>query len=245
MSSAVQIRALFKSCFVLILQVVLSFCSFSQTHVYLFPGQGSDDRIFEKLSFPEGFETFVLEIPTPDKGEKLEELAQRFIPKIDTSQPFILIGQSLGGMICVELSTKLKPEKTIIISSAKCRAELPFLYRVQHKIPLNKITPRMLYYAGAQFLQPIFEPDRKLEKATFKQMLKHKNPVYMKRSVDAIINWNRNEIPPNITHIHGDLDHTLPLKNIVNPIVVCGGSHLMVLTKADEISTILTSILLD
>lgn len=215
----------------------------AQTKIYLIPGQGSDYRVFEKLTFPDGYVTEVLEIPTPEKGETLEELAARFIPRIDTTQPFILIGQSLGGMICTELSTMLKPEKTILISSAKCRAELPAQYRFQRQIPLNKITPRGFYYFGAQVAQPIFEPDRKQEKETFKSMLKAKNSVYMKRSVDVIVNWSRTEIPPNIIHIHGDNDHTLPIKNIEYNYLISNGSHMMVLTRAEEVSKIISHIL--
>ena len=36
---------------------------------------------------------------------------------------------------------------------------------------------------------------------------------------------------PGVIHIHGDSDRVFPVKYIKNPILVSGGSHIMVITK--------------
>jgi surfactin synthase thioesterase subunit len=117
-----------------------SWSSSTDTIIYLFPGQGADCRLFRFIEFP--YDTAHLEFPIPAKNTTLREYAHGFISRIDTTRPFILIGVSLGGMICSELADTLKPAKVIVISSAKHRAELPGRYRFQKTIPLNKIIPR-------------------------------------------------------------------------------------------------------
>jgi pimeloyl-ACP methyl ester carboxylesterase len=191
------------------------------------------------MNFPDSFELKFMTLPTPNKGEMLPEYAKRFISEIDTTKPYSLIGVSLGGMICSELADLLDPERVILISSAKCAAELPAKYRFQQKVRLNRVIPASWYRGGAMLLQPLVEPDRNKEKETFKRMLKSKDKVYMKRAVDMIINWNRKSYNPNIIHIHGDSDNTIPIKNVKPTITVAGGSHMMALTRGQNLGRII------
>jgi hypothetical protein len=219
---------------------------YSQTKktIYCFPGQGADKRIFDSLNIDTSFELKVIEYGTPDKHMTLKSFAIELSKQIDTTKEFVLIGVSLGGMICSELSELLNPEKTIIISSAKNRNELPFRYRFQKTIPIYKLFPGCFLLAGAKLLQPIVEPDRKKNKATFKAMLAGKNGKYMKRTINLIIKWDRKNNSKKIYHIHGNKDHTLPLKKIQKPdYIIQNGSHMMTLTRAREISLFLNKIL--
>ena len=210
------------------------------THfVALFPGQGSDSAIYSKMSFPDHFVLKYMELPTPNKGEMLPEYALRFLSQIDTTDKFSLIGVSLGGMMCTELADILKPEKVILISSAKCASELPAKYRFQQKVRLNRAIPASWYRGGALLLQPIVEPDRNKEKETFKRMLKSKDKDYMKRAIDMIINWQRETYNPNIIHIQGDKDNTIPIKNVKPSLIVEDGSHMMALTKGRKIGKLI------
>lgn len=211
----------------------------AQHTLYLFPGQGSDSAIFSKMNFPDTFTLKYMELPTPHKGEMLPEYAQRFIGLIDTTEKYSLIGVSLGGMICSELADVLNPEKVILISSAKCASELPGRYRFQQKVRLNRAIPAGWYKGGALLLQPIVEPDRNVEKDTFKRMLKSKDKTYMKRAVDMIINWQRETYSSDIIHIHGDNDHTIPIENVKPTVIVKGGSHMMALTQGATMGDII------
>jgi pimeloyl-ACP methyl ester carboxylesterase len=223
-----------------LLFLVLSLATHSmaqkQHNIYLFPGQGSDEAIFKGLSFDSQYNLVYMELPTPDKGETLHSYAHRFIPLIDTTTQFSLIGVSLGGMICSELTEVLSPSQTILISSAKCAKELPKRYLLQKRYQLNKTIPSNWYSKGALFLQPIVEPDRNQHKETFKRMLGSKNGVYLKRTADMIINWDKESYASNIYHIHGDQDHTIPLRHVNPQVIINDGSHMMVLTRAHEVS---------
>jgi pimeloyl-ACP methyl ester carboxylesterase len=213
------------------------------TMIYLFPGQGSDGRLFKHLELPAGYDTVHISYPVPDKHETLAAYAMRFIEEIDLSTPYILMGVSLGGMICTELSDTLSPLRTILISSAKSTHELPGRYTFQQHFRLNRIIPKRMTKGGARLLQGIVEPDRKHDKKTFKEMLKAKDPLYLKRTVDMIINWERTTFPDKIVHIHGDKDHTIPIKNVRYDYLIEDGSHMMMLTRAGEINQIIFHIL--
>lgn len=211
--------------------------------VYLFPGQGADARLFKHLELPPGYDTVHMIYPVPEKREALNSYALRFIDKIDQSSPYLLLGVSLGGMICTELTDTLAPCKTIIISSAKALHELPNRYTFAQKVPLNRIIPKRVTKGFARLLQGIVEPDRKHDKETFKDMLKMKDPLYIQRTVDMISHWERESYSPQIIHIHGDKDHTIPIKNVHYDYLVEEGSHMMMITRADDINRILAEIL--
>ena len=213
------------------------------TIVYLFPGQGADARLFKHLELPPGYDTINITYPIPYKRESLHSFALRFIEKIDQSTPYILMGVSLGGMICTELTDTLAPLKTILISSAKALHELPKRYTFAQKVPVNRVIPKRITKGSARLLQGIVEPDRKYDKETFKDMLKKKDPLYIQRTVDMIIQWDRVTYSPSIVHIHGNTDHTIPIKNVQYDYLVEEGSHMMMMTKAREINLILAEIL--
>ena len=215
----------------------------SDTIIYLLPGQGSDCRLFKYIEFP--YDTVHLEFPVPEKKTTLREYAHGFIPRIDTNKPFILIGVSLGGMICSELTDTLEPDLTIVISSAKYRAELPGRYQFQKTIPLNKIIPKGMTKWGAKVLAPLVEPARKQDKETFRSMIESKDPAYLKRTVDMVINWEKESYDDRIIHIHGDKDHTLPHRKVNYDYLVENGTHMMVYIKGDEVSRLINAILAD
>lgn len=211
--------------------------------VYLFPGQGSDYRIFNKLLLDSSYSRVHIQYHIPEKKISLREYALELAQQIDTKSEYILIGVSLGGMVCTELADTLNPEKIIIISSAKMRSELPGRYTFQKYVPINKATPKRLIRAGSFVAQPLVEPDRKREKETFKAMLKAKDPDFLKRTIDMIINWDRQVYNENIIHIHGDKDHTIPIRNIHCDYKIDKGSHMMALSRGEEINDLILKIL--
>ncbi len=147
-------------------------------------------------------------------------------------------------MICSELNELLNPEKVIIISSAKNRSELPVRYRFQKYIPVYALFPGKLLHWGAKLMQPLVEPDRNKNKEAFKAMLYAKDPIYLKRTIGMIINWDNRKNSKKIYHIHGTKDHTLPYRKIKHvDHTIKKGSHMMTLTRADELSAVLNVLL--
>jgi pimeloyl-ACP methyl ester carboxylesterase len=236
---------LFSFLFLVQFAVIWNETAGQDTHIYVFHGQGSDHRLFKHLVVPPGYDTVHISYPMPEKREEMHSYALRILPQIDTTGPFVLLGVSLGGMICTELSDTLSPVRTILVSSAKTGGELPGRYTFMKIFPVNRIVPKGLIKAGGRLLQGIVEPDRKYDKETFKSMLKEKDPQFLKRTVDMITHWERTTYSGQIVHIHGNKDHTIPVKNVKADYIVDGGSHMMIITRADEINELIGNILSD
>jgi len=232
--------------------IIISLCCISgfsvlaqeKTDIYLFPGQGSDCRIFSKLEFDTlKYEVHCFDYGVPLKNESLSDFAVRLSKEIDTTNSFVLIGVSLGGMFCTEIAHILDPEETIIISSAKTMSQLPRRYTFQREYNFYKIIPDYWYKKGALFLQPIVEPDRNNEKEIFVSMLSLKSPTYFKRTVEMLIHWDRKLCSEDIIQIHGSNDNTIPVDKLTPDYVIKDGSHMMTLTRAKEINALLSKIL--
>jgi len=234
--------------FTLLTVIIISYQTISgqdkKPVVYLIPGQGADYRLFKNLEIDSVFEVKHVHYFTPEKGLNMTDYARALSNQIDTTKTFYLVGVSLGGMLATEMGDFLKPEKIIVISSAKNRYEFPFRYRFQKKIPLYKIVPQGMVKLGAQILQPIVEPASRLEKETTKAMLKDKDKAFLKRTIKMILEWEREEYREDIIHIHGDNDHTIPHRNVKQDFLIEGGSHMMILTRAYVIGDIINHILL-
>lgn len=213
-------------------------------HIYLLPGLGADGRLFKNLRFdPAKFDVHVLEWEMPEKGQKMRDFAQKMAKKIDSDQKYSIIGTSLGGMVAVEMAEFLTPEQVILVASAKHRNELPPWYRFMKTLPVHRLVPGWVLWLGSFLAQPLFEPDRKKDAGTFKAMLKDKSPRFLYRATRLIAEWDRTAYPSLVYHIHGDNDHTLPVKYIEPDEVIKGGSHMMVLTNAQEVMTIIKRVM--
>jgi pimeloyl-ACP methyl ester carboxylesterase len=214
-----------------------------KVNLYVFPGQGADARLFTHLNLPKNYSVHPISYPRPEKGTTMTGYAKLLSQQIDTSEDFMLLGVSLGGMLATELAELLNPRKIIVVSSAKSKFELPIRYRFQNKLPLYAAFSPQIIKQGAKMLQPLVEPDRKKEAQIFISMLNDKDPVFMKRTIEMIVNWDRETYDKRIIHIHGDSDHTIPIRNVQYAYKIEGGSHMMMLTKGEELSEIITQIL--
>jgi len=229
-----------------LLTSIQSFSQMNYPHLYLLPGQGGDQRLFEQLDLSDFEYTIINYSDTiPKKGESLPEYAKRIAVAIDTTRPFALVGVSFGGMLSVEISEQLSPEKVILISSAKNRTELAGKFELMRKVPFYKIIPGRMTIAMSHIGRPLFEPASCQNQSVFKNMIRAKSPKYMYRSVDMIVNWERTQNTYPIYHIHGTKDHTIPLKKVKNPEVLEGASHFAVYFRADEIMRFLKGVMRD
>jgi pimeloyl-ACP methyl ester carboxylesterase len=210
-----------------------------KTLIYLIPGQGSDSRIFGNFAVGEEFELVNIEYFTPAKGTSMKEFAIELSKQIDTTRKFIIIGVSLGGMLATEMTDFLNPEKTIIISSAKCRLELPGRYKIQKCLPVYKLFSPKAIKQGSFVMQPLVEPDRSVCEETFEAMLESKDPLFLKRTIEMIMKWDRKSYSKKIVHIHGNNDNTIPIRNVKCDYLIEHGSHMMMLTRSEEINLII------
>ncbi len=210
--------------------------------VYAFPGLGTDRRMFD-LQTDLDCELRIPEWLPPLKDETMNHYAGRMAGILDVSEPFSIMGVSLGGMMCMEIAKYIQPEKIILVSSCKTRSELP------PQILLGK-------YLGGASLAPISVIRRAIQiynqrmgdmppemKIIFDEMVATVDGTFLKWAATAVTRWQNETIHDNITHIHGTRDKVLPYKYVKADLVVNGGSHYMVGTRSEEVNALIERVL--
>ncbi len=107
---------------------------------YFIGGFATDARLY-RHQLDHIPDAIYLPFPHPEKNDTLESYALKFIPLIDQDVPFNLVGQSMGGLITVELTRHIHAEKVILISSVKSRVELPARFNLLRKTGLYRLLP--------------------------------------------------------------------------------------------------------
>jgi hypothetical protein len=205
-------------------------------HVYFVPGLAAGKEIFKYISLPaETYEIHVLEWLIPEKKETLEAYAFRMSKKIMHPNS-VLIGVSFGGIMAQEMSQFLNLKKLIIISSIKTRFELPKKFQIAKKIKAHKLIPINTFLRSENLLKMAIGPKTKRKLSLYQKYLSVRNKSYIEWSIRQILNWDREEPVNGVIHFHGENDTVFPIKNIVDPIVVKGGTHVMIMQKAKWLS---------
>ena len=206
--------------------------------IYFIPGLGVDHRLFMNLELP-GHEIHFVKWIVPHKNEPLKDYALRLTDQIDPSKPFALCGVSFGGMCATEIAKVLKPEKLILISSAKKGSEIPLTIRSFRFFPLQKIISSDRFYIRFALLTwRAFGFKGREQYKLFKEMMESMPRGYFAPACNCVISWKNTEHEKTL-HLHGTADLILPFHNINDPVRVKGGSHVMVLNNAKEVSAII------
>ena len=209
-------------------------------HIYFVPGLAANPKIFDFLYLPkESFELHYLEWLIPEsRDESIQTYAKRMSANVKHDK-VVLIGVSFGGVMVQEMKSILNPQKTIIISSIKNKFEMPSRMRFAKKTNLHKLFPLKAFSNIEKYDKYIFGSLLKRRVVLYKKYLSMRDEVYLPWSINAIVNWQRELIDPEIIHIHGTSDHIFPIKNIKDAIHIEGGTHIMIIVIGKKISTIL------
>ena len=205
--------------------------------IYAIPGLGTNEKLFANTKI-KSVEIIVLNWPIPEKNDTMKSYAQKFIPQINTKEPFCLLGVSFGGMICCELSQLITPKKVFLISTCLNRKELPFFVRVLKHLPAHKLMSekkhRQLAYHGrwAIGFGKAYIPE-------FLGMVNSMTTNYFRYCIHIISTWQQDKAPNNYIRIHGSYDRLFPYKKINADYLVNEGSHAMILFQAEEINNII------
>lgn len=209
---------------------------------YFISGMAADGRVFKYIHLPEGYEMVHLNWFPPLKGEKLASYANRMAERIDASEPFVLIGLSMGGMIAAEICRIIKPVQTILISSIPSGNGLPLYFKWAGQWNLPSIIPVPLVKAAAKGKR-LFTKERSADKMMLKQIIEESDDRFIKWAMTAISRWERQDPPENYIHIHGDRDPVLPIRFTHPTHIVKGAGHLLVMTHGRQVNKILTEVL--
>jgi len=206
--------------------------------VYFISGLAADGRAFKHILLPEGFEAVYLNWITPVENESLSDYALRMAEKIDTHEPFALVGLSMGGMIASEISRQYQPVSTILISSIPIASQLPDYFKLAGTLRLHKLVP-VRFVQSAAILKRLFTTETPEDKAMLKKMIIESNTDFIRWAMNAILKWRNEKHPSSYIHIHGTKDEVLPIRFTTPTHIIPKAGHLMVMNRAQEINAIL------
>jgi len=207
--------------------------------LYLLSGLGADRRVFDFLDL-HGFKLIHIDWIKPLEDEKIESYAGRLLEQIKTHRP-TLIGVSFGGMIAIEIAKLIETNKVVLISSAITKAGIPLHHRLAGSLWLNKLIPAPLYRKANFVVYWLFGVKKKKEKELLKAIMDDADNDFVDWATNRIVNWKNEEVLSNVITIHGTADLILPYKKADH--VVQHGGHLMIVTKAEEVSRIIRKVL--
>lgn len=206
--------------------------------VYFISGLGADHRVFKYLQLPAGVEAIYLHWIQPEAGESLPSYARRLAAKIDTSEPFALVGLSFGGMLASEIAKSCQPVQTILIASIPVSADLPRYYRAAGRLQLHRLVPIgfvKLMARSKRLLTRESGDDKKL----LWQIIDDSDPHFIRWALGAILQWENEKPPVPLLHIHGTRDEVLPARYTHPTHIIEKGGHLVVMTRPAVINKIL------
>ena len=144
-------------------------------------------------------------------------------------------------MIALEIAKLISVEKVILISSAKSTSAIPSYIRFISKFKLEKLLhPASLKKPNEIFFW-LFGVTAKEHKALLASIMKDTDEAFLSWAMESIAQW-KNALPSiPVIQIHGTKDRILNVQTA--DYLVTGGGHLMVVTRAKEISDILKKVL--
>ena len=212
----------------------------AKTPIYFVPGLAASTSIFEYLELPEDdYEIHYLDWLIPkNKLESIEDYARRMCQQIKHVKP-VLIGVSFGGIMVQEMSKIIDVKKTILISSVKSKHELPNRLKLAKATKAYKLFPTKAILNLENFAKYAFGDIAKKRVDLYRKYLSMRDETYLPWAVYNVLHWQQEEPLKNVYHIHGNADAVFPIRHIKNCTVIDGGTHVMVLNKAKQISKLL------
>lgn len=198
----------------------------------------ADERVFKYVRLPQGYEIVHLTWIDPQPGESLPSYALRMALRIDTTQPFVLVGLSFGGMLVTEIAKRYPPVRTILISSIPLSAQLPGYFRVAAALRLHKVVPIGLVKTSAR-LKRFITRERSEDKKLLWDIIKSSDPAFIRWSMAAVLDWKNEELPQTVVQIHGTRDEVLPARYTKPTHMIPKAGHLMVITCPETVNQLL------
>lgn len=209
-----------------------------KSKLFFISGLGADHRAFDRIEL-DGYEKHHLKWVLPERGETLESYARKLAEPVQEAENPIVIGLSLGGMITAEMTTFIPHMRGILISSIKHPSERPFTLKLGQVLPLQGLVPGGVLKAFAPVWPVTQRNTPKEDISHMMAMFRDQHPRFLYWASLAAPRWHPKGDLSRLSHIHGTADRLFPIHKIIDPIVIEGGSHMMVFTKGKEVSAAL------
>ncbi|WP_181305556.1 alpha/beta fold hydrolase [Rufibacter sp. XAAS-G3-1] len=210
-----------------------------QPPLYLLSGLCADERLFQFLQLAHPNPN-VIQWIIPEPQDNLATYATKLIRQIEPNQePPILIGLSFGGMVIQEIAKQIPVTRLILLSSLANTRELPLHYRAAGFLQLQKWLPLGWFKHWMAPANWIFGAHTTQEKRILQDIIQDTDIPFLRWSLHQILHWQHQASTEGVVVIHGDADKILPVPQHPNLQVIKGGEHLIVLSRAIEVSALI------
>lgn len=207
--------------------------------IYLLSGLGADEKFFRHIDLGDKDYKLISWIKHKPK-ESLVNYCRRLIEPYNIDENSILLGVSFGGLCAIEIAKLVKVKRVIILSTVKTKHELDWKYKIIKEAKLYRIiTRKFLLKIGIGYIFYLMGARDKDDINLLLHYVKTADPKFLRFGVKHIANWQNEEAPDNVVHIHGTHDDVFDYRQINGCIPVKNGRHLMLFNKAKEVSRII------
>src|SRR6202012_3084494 len=154
--------------------------------IFLIAGLGADTRIYNNIDLHE-HEVTPVDWIEPNKTDTLTTYSQKLIYQYNITKNSVIIGNSMGGMIAIEIARLIPINKVILISSIKTIDEAPEYFKFFRKLPVYKLIPQSLLTASGILMEWFFGKMKPEDIWLFKDMLKKSSPTFLKWAMGAVL----------------------------------------------------------
>ncbi len=195
------------------------------------PGLAASPDIFEHIKLPQDqFRIHYLDWFVPDSGMTLSGYAEKLSREVKDEDP-VLIGVSFGGMLVQEMARFVGARRVIIVSSVKCRREMPRRLLLARYTRLHRLLPTSLVNNVEVLSRFAFGETIGKRLKLYERYLGMRDTRYLDWAIDQIVNWEREEPVPGLIHLHGEKDAVFPYSYVGECITVPDGTHTMILHR--------------
>lgn len=212
--------------------------------LYFIPGLAATSVIFNRIDVG-GYDVHYFDWTDPQPGDDIHSYAKRMLQEVDTTEPFVLVGCSLGGIMSVTMADYCTPQKIILVSSLESSLQLPWYFKMFRFLPLYWLLPypliKFFIRIGLKYFKGLDAADVEL----YTRMLDHHSGRFFRWAIHQVLNWEHPKPKDSCVHIHGDNDRMFPLRCMGSNIkyLIPGGSHFMVVENGEEIGAYIKEIL--
>lgn len=201
-------------------------------------GLGADHRMFQKLRIP-GWELKAVPWPYIDKHDGMACYAQKVADIIPQGPDHAILGLSFGGMLASEIARVRPDQQVIILSSAKHPDELGEVSGLLKFIITQRLFPVGLMRIPNKTILRRFGAYDDESAILLRNILDDSNTHLVSVAGKVIMEWQTTPAPAHIVHIHGTADQIIDPKPITPTRWIEGGEHMMVFTRAEEVSALI------
>ena len=194
-------------------------------NVYLLPGMGADERLYEPIDIQYGTLHY-MRWEYRKECKSLEDYAAFLCSNITTKNN-VLIGSSMGGMVAVEMYKIQSFLGLVLLSAPSSVREFPFSLRLAGAFKLAHAIPKGIMFRMNRFANTFMGFQNSEHEELFFEMLESYGPDFLHFAVKAIPDWKQKNPPKDYLQIIGSKDRLFKTKRMKNPHVIEGSGHFM------------------